>query len=559
MRPTRAAAYPETKSCRLRTKDFVMTANYNSSRFSSARSELITGSVVVASIVMFIWTGGTAMTAVVRKLAGVGPSVEQVLLTTLLLNIALILFGWRRYRDLEIEVRQRRIAEEQARSLAETDPLTGLLNRRSFKDRGAKLIEAARQTGQTLIVMILDLDNFKQVNDIYGHAAGDDVLLMAGERIRTALPPSALLSRMGGDEFACAFIIGPGTPHLADRTAENIVASITQPMIGKGLHLRTSTSIGISQSGSEQESVEALMRQADRAMYSAKKQGRNGYAWFDGAVEQELSLQLILEADIRNGIPRADFIPYFEPRKRLADGHLAGFEMLARWQHPTQGLILPAQFIPIAEKAGLMDDLSLMLMRTAFTEAANWDNSLILSVNISPSQLRDPWMVQKLHKLLVETGLPASRLEVELTEEVLFRDLALAKEIAGSLKNLGVGIVLDRFGADQSSLAHLRALPFDRVKISRTLVSSIHRDEQNASIIAALMGIAENLRLPITAVGIEDEAILTKLRELGCIDGQGWHFGKPMPVSEARLMAKLSAHSDPATEQQATSITRQAI
>lgn len=502
------------------------------------------------------------MTAVVRRLAGVGPSVEQVLLTTLLLNIALILFGWRRYRDLEIEVMQRRVAEEQARSLAETDPLTGLLNRRAFKDRGARLIEAARQTGQTVIVMILDLDNFKQVNDVYGHAAGDDVLVMAGERIRSALPASALLSRMGGDEFACAFINGTTTTLIADRTAEDITAAVTQPMIGKGLHLRTSTSIGISQSGPEPESIEMLMRHADMAMYSAKNQGRNGYAWFDGAVEEELSLQLILEGDIRDGITKGEFIPYFEPRRRLNDGQLAGFEMLARWQHPTQGLILPAQFIPIAEKAGLIDDLSVVLMRAAFAVAADWDSALALSVNISPSQLRDPWMTQKLQKLLVETGFPANRLEVELTEEALFRDLALAKDIAQSLKNLGVGIVLDRFGADQSALANLRALPFDRIKISRALVSSIHRDAQNASIVDALMRIAENLHLPITAVGIEDEAILEKLRELGCVDGQGWHFGKPMPASEASLLAKESAHSESAptaTGRNESPITRQAI
>lgn len=539
-----------------------MAANYNSSRFSSARSELITGSVVVASIVMFIWTGGTAMTAVVRRMAGVGTSVEQVLLTTLLLNIALILFGWRRYRDLEIEVMQRRVAEEQARSLADADPLTGLLNRRAFKDRGAKMIETAREEGQAVIVLLLDLDNFKQVNDVYGHAAGDDVLQMTGERIRAVLPASALIARMGGDEFACAFTINPGAAHVADHMAENILASISQPMIGKGLHLRTSTSIGIAQSGYEHRPIEILMRHADLAMYSAKNQGRNGYAWFDRAVEEELSLQLDLESDIRDGIVKGEFIPYFEPRKRLADDHIIGFEMLARWQHPRLGLILPDQFIPIAEKAGLIDDLSVALMREAFKTAVNWDRSLILSVNISPTQLRDPWMTHKLHKLIIETGFPANRLEVELTEEILFRDLALAKDIARSLKNLGAGIVLDRFGADQSSLANLRALPFDRLKISRKLVSSLHRDSQNASIVEALMRIAENLRLPITAVGIEDAAVLAKLRELGCADGQGWYFGKPMTSEE---VSNLAIHSSLITDRKTAitprsfDITRQAI
>lgn len=513
-----------------------MNGTNNTSSFHSAQRELITGSVVIAAIVLFIWTGGSAMTAVVRYLTGAGPSVEQVLMTTLLLNIALILFGWRRYRDLEIEVYRRREAEEQARTLAETDPLTGFLNRRSFAEKGTALLGETHAAQRSVAMLLLDLDNFKQVNDVYGHAAGDHVLTRAAERIAALMPPHALAARMGGDEFACIFSFDQKSPSLVDRVAENLVAAMTDPIVGNGLHLRVSTSIGIAQSDISGDSMDTLMRRADIAMYCAKRQGRNCYAWFDSAIEHELTMRDMLETDIRRGIPRGEFIPYFEPQKDLASGNLIGFEMLARWNHPKQGLLLPDLFIPIAEKANLIGELSLAVMQQAFEEARGWDPSLTLSVNISPRQLQDPWMSQKLQKLLVETGFPTNRLEVELTEASLFEDIALAREIVHSLKNQGIRIVLDNFGTGHSSISHLRALPFDRITISREFVSSINREEESISIVNTIIRLAESFGLPVRAIGIEDASILERLRALNCTEGQGWHLGKPMPMDQARRL-----------------------
>lgn len=513
-----------------------MTDQTSNPDMQSAQRDMITGSIVVASIVMFIWTGGSAMSKAVRYLAGVGAGVEQILMTALLLNIALILFGWRRYRDLQAEVQQRKEAEERARSLAATDDLTGFLNRRSIAEEGTALLSRAQRKQKCVALLMLDLDNFKTVNDVHGHAAGDLVLTTAAQRIEALMPPSALTARLGGDEFACAFIFDPNSPEIVDRIAEELVSAMTSPVNRDGMHLAITTSIGIARSDYDCDSVESLMRRADIAMYSAKNQGRNRFAWFDTSMERELNTRNSLEAGMREGIPRGEFVPYYEQQVDLASGRLNGFEMLARWEHPTEGLISPDIFIPIAEETGMIAELSLSVMRKAFDEAKNWDSSLSLSVNISPAQLKDPWLSQKILKLLVETGFPANRLEVEITESSLFENLSLAQSIVGSLKNQGIRIALDDFGTGYSSLAHLRALPFDRIKIDRSFVSSINKNSESAAIVSAIARLGDSLGLPVTAEGIEDKQIERQLRRLGCTKGQGWHFGKPMSVEQARKM-----------------------
>lgn len=500
--------------------------------------ELLTGSIVIAAIVMFIWTGGSAMTAVVRYLTGVGPNVEQILLTALLLNIALILFGWRRYRDLQIEVQQRREAEERARILAETDSLTGFLNRRSLAEKAAELLSQTAKTQQSVAILLLDLDNFKAVNDVHGHAAGDQVLITAAGRIKALMPPSALTARLGGDEFVCAFPFDPGAPEQVDNIAKQLVKAMSSPMTPNGLHLRIGTSIGIARSGIG-DTVGILLKHADIAMYCAKKQGRNRHAWFDASMERDLNVRNTLEAAIRQGIPKGEFVPHYEPRMDLADGNLVGFDMLPRWQHPVEGLISPALFAPVAEESGLAAELSLAVMRRAFGDARNWSPSLTLSVHISPVQLKDPWLSQKIRKLLVETGFVASRLEIEIAERVLFENLEAAQPIIGSLKNQGIRITLDDFGTGYGSLAHLRALPVDRIKIDRGLVSSVGRAQESATIIGAIVHLAESLAIPVTADGIEDSEIGERMRELGCRHGQGPLFGGAVPGDQAaRLLAE---------------------
>jgi EAL domain-containing protein (putative c-di-GMP-specific phosphodiesterase class I) len=256
----------------------------------------------------------------------------------------------------------------------------------------------------------------------------------------------------------------------------------------------------------------------------------------DDGARRELRERDEAGAGVRAGIAAGELVPYFEKQIDLASGTLRGFEMLARWRHPTRGLVAPDEFISIAEECGLIGELSLSVMRQALVEARAWDNSLILSVNISAVQLEDPWLAQKLAKLLSETGFPAERLEVEITERSLLENLGLVQAIVISLKNQGIRLALDDFGTGFSSLAHLRALPFDRIKIDRSFVTSINDTPESAAIVAAITSLAESLNLAVTAEGIENSLVEARLRSIGNYTGQGWLLGKPMPVEEVRAL-----------------------
>ncbi|HEY0116627.1 MAG TPA: GGDEF domain-containing phosphodiesterase, partial [Allosphingosinicella sp.] len=297
-----------------------------------------------------------------------------------------------------------------------------------------------------------------------------------------------------------------------------------------------SASVGVARSGPDCRTVESLMRRADIAMSAAKKLGRGRFVWFDASMERELETRNALEAGLRAGIPRGEIVPYFEPQVDLVTQSLHGFEMLARWDHPERGIVSPEEFIPVAEEAGLIGDLSLAVLSRAFVEARGWDAALSLSVNISPVQLKDPWLAQKITKLLVETGFPPERLEIEITESSLFENLGLAQAIVSSLRNQGIRLALDDFGTGYSSLAHLRALPFERIKIDRSFIASINDNPDSTAIVTAITRLAESLNLAVTAEGIEDETIEARLRGIGRYQGQGWLFGRPMPAADVRTM-----------------------
>jgi EAL domain-containing protein (putative c-di-GMP-specific phosphodiesterase class I) len=254
-------------------------------------------------------------------------------------------------------------------------------------------------------------------------------------------------------------------------------------------------------------------------------------------MERELHMRNAIETGIRDGIPLGQFVPFYEQQIDLATGRLHGFEMLARWEHPTRGIIPPDIFIPIAEETGMIADLSMSVMRQAFEEAKNWDPSLTLSVNIAPSQLRDPWFAHKIVKLLVETGFPANRLEIEITESALIENMGVAQSIIGSLKNQGIRIALDDFGTGYSSLSNLRALPFDRVKIDRSFVTSLTANTESAAIVNAIAKLSESLGLPVTAEGVETPEIEERLKTFGTsFHAQGWTYGKPMDVTQVRAL-----------------------
>jgi diguanylate cyclase (GGDEF)-like protein len=496
----------------------------------------MSGAITIAAILLFVGTGSSVLSSIVRYYIADGDPADRTLVIALMLNVALILFGWRRHTDLQREVEVRTAAEERAQLLAARDPLTGFLNRRSLSEDGAAMFAQAARRQKALALMMLDLDHFKTVNDMHGHAIGDGLLRLISEEIAHAMPSVALMARLGGDEFACVFLFDPAHPDTVERVAERLVSRIAQPFVSDGVQLQISVSIGIARSDTGAASIDALMRSADIAMYAAKNTGRSRFCWFDQSMERELKARNELEVGLRTAIPRQEIVPYFEQQVDLTTGRLFGFEVLARWEHPSRGLIAPEKFISIAEDVGLIGELSLSVMRQAFLAAKDWEPGLTLSANISPLQLKDPWLAQKILKVLTETGFPASRLELEMTEVALFENLALTQSIVGSLKNQGMRLALDNFGTGYSSLAHLRALPFDRIKIDRSFVGSINENAESASIVNAIVRLGESLNLPITAEGIEDSAIEERLRAMGCSKGQGYLYGRPLNAANARRL-----------------------
>jgi diguanylate cyclase (GGDEF)-like protein len=512
-----------------------------------ARQDLITGAISVAAILMFVGTGSSVLSTTLQYYFEGGAPADRTLVIALLLNVALILFGWRRHRALSLEVEIRAAAEERAHMLASRDPLTGFLNRRSLAEEGAAMFVRAQRRRKAMVLMMLDLDHFKTINDMHGHAVGDALLRAVASEIAAAMPPIALQARLGGDEFSCGFLFDPSQPDTVERIAEKLVGRMSQPFEVEGLRLHISCSLGVARSDFECASIDALMRSADIAMYAAKKSGRNRFAWFDQSMERELQTRNELESGLRTAIPRQEIVPYFEQQIDLSTGRLHGFEVLARWEHPQRGLISPELFIPIAEETGMIAELSLSIMRQSFLAARDWDQSLSLSINISPWQLRDAWLAQKIIKVLTETGFPANRLEIEITESSLFDNLALAQSIVGSLKNQGARLALDDFGTGYSSLAHLRALPFDRIKIDKSFVMSLNENADSAAIVNAIVSLGASLNLPITAEGVEDAAIEERLRAIGCAKAQGWYYGKPLSVTGVRrLLAERRLLQTPA-------------
>ena len=488
------------------------------------------------ALIMFVGIGGQVSADTLHLFRGRSEGADQAMVTALILNVALILLIWRRTISLKDEVDIYKKAEVRAQHLAVTDPLTNLYNRRAVKEKTVELSARASRRGKTISFLMVDLDGFKKVNDLFGHDSGDHLLREVADRMRDIAPPSSILSRLGGDEFGICVVFEPEYPETIDRLAEDLIEALAKPVTIDGTSHNITASIGISRPDLDCNSIDMLIRRADIALYAAKKNGKNGYNWFEGGMEVELRTRNSLEADIRNAIPNDEFVPYFEQQVDLVTGKLVGFEMLARWVSPIRGLIPPDEFIPVAEETGMIGDLSMSIIRKALIEAKDWDPSLTISVNISPVQLRDPWLAQKIVKLLVETGYPANRLEVEITESSLFKNLSLAQSIVGSLKNQNIKIALDDFGTGYSSLSHLRALPFDRIKIDRSFISNMNDDSESEAIVNAIAGLGASLSVPITAEGIEDDSVIQRLSNLGCTKGQGYYYGKPLSIEDARKL-----------------------
>jgi len=440
---------------------------------------------------------------------------------------------------LSAEIGEREAAEARAQSLARHDPLTGLANRRHFLEELERRLALVGQEDCAFALMFIDLDRFKPINDVHGHAIGDQLLQVIATRLNGCIRDDSFAARLGGDEFA-VLLEGPGNRDAVAAAARRILHELSAPILVNGLKLTVGASIGVALCPEDGNAPADLLQRGDAAMLRAKED-RGAYKFFDSSIDEELKLKAALENELRMAIPNGDIVPYFQPVVRVDTGELDGFEVLARWPHRERGMISPADFIPVAEDAGLVDAMFWALLAQACRKALDAPGEFTLAVNISPSQIRDQWFPEKVLRTLRETGFPAQRLEIEVTESAMIGDVARAKLSLMSLKNQGVRVALDDFGTGYSSLFLLRELPIDKLKIDRSFVARITTDRENATIVGALIGLGKALGLKVTAEGVEDEETAEALRAMGCELAQGYLYGRATELPEYNFQPLLRA------------------
>jgi len=426
------------------------------------------------------------------------------------------------------DVTRFREAEARAQYLAEHDALTGLANRTQFNERLRTAIEVASRTETKVALLMLDLDSFKAVNDRYGHPTGDELLRVIAKRLAHLVRGTDTVSRFGGDEF-CIVQTGLLQPSAAFRLAERVISSISHVIVVGSSRMLVSASIGIAFSPEDATTPGLLLQRADTALYAVKRSGRGGYLRYEGSFSVPDPGAWDIEGDLRAALAGDQLSLSFQPLAAATDGTVRGFEALARWLHPTRGQISPDTFIPVAEASGLIQQLGSWALHKACAVAASWPGDLQVSVNVSPAQLENDDLPTMVESALAASKLPASRLEIEITETALLGSSERVLIMFAKLKALGVSLALDDFGAGWSSLATLRNFQFDRIKIDHSFISNIAVDARSVAIVRAVLSLGQSLNVPVTAEGVETQAQFVALRQMGCAELQGFYFGRPRP------------------------------
>ncbi len=457
--------------------------------------------------------------------------------------------GWLAITD---DITAHRKAEQTAAFLARHDVLTSLPNRVMLRDRlDQELARASR--GQPFAVMLLDLDRFKGINDLLGHAAGDRLLQLAGERIQACMREVDLVARLDGDEFAVV-VAEAALPDSAGRIAERITAAFAEPfeLASPDDDGRPSprwatvgVSIGIAVAPGDGASADALLRHADMALHRAKAEHRGTARFFEPAMDASHLARRQAEHDLRLALERNELRVFYQPLVSLQTGAIVGFEALLRWQHPTRGLVPPIEFIPLAEETGLILPIGEWVVRTACADAAAWPPGVGVAVNLSAVQFRDPLLVQTIQSALAGSGLAAARLELEITESVLLHDSPSTLAMLHALRALGVRVAMDDFGTGYSSLSYLHSFPFDKIKIDRMFICDVLDRVSSGAIVRAIAGLGASLGIATTAEGVETQEQLLRLRLDGCTEAQGYLFSRPVPISEIGALLAAGGQAIP--------------
>nr|WP_315183768.1 EAL domain-containing protein [uncultured Albidiferax sp.] len=442
---------------------------------------------------------------------------------------------WQGWRGVGSDVTAARQREMEMARLAHIDTLTGLANRYQFGKRLAGYFAPAITAGPCTL-LLLDLDNFKAVNDSLGHAVGDQLLQTVAQRLQSVMDPLTLLARLGGDEFA---VLVPGVMErpLAERLGTQLQAVLAQPWMADGHRIAVQASIGVGFAPADADTAEQLLKVCDMALYAAKSAGRHTLRFFDPAMALRAQQHLALLSDLGLALQRGEFVLHYQPQVHLATGALLGFEALVRWQHPQRGLVSPLEFITVAEESGLIVPLGAWVLRQACVDAVIWPAHLRVAVNLSAVQFGQADVLAVVDSALQHSGLPGARLELEITESTLMQDSQAGMQVLHALRGKGVRVALDDFGTGYSSLAYLRSFPLDKLKIDRSFISildSADGDPSAVAIVQTIIQLAQALRLDTNAEGVETSAQFALLRRMGCAQAQGYWIAEPMDAAQAR-------------------------
>ncbi|TAY98627.1 EAL domain-containing protein [Rhizobium leguminosarum] len=418
-------------------------------------------------------------------------------------------------------------AEEQIRYMASHDPLTGLPNRTLLRER---IDRELALDGKTSAVLCLDLDHFKEVNDTLGHAVGDLLLKAVAERLTDCLHEGDSIARLGGDEFVVFQADIPSREH-ASSLAQRIIDVVRKVFIIDGKPIRIGVSIGIAIAPDDGDVADSILRRADTALYKAKSNGRGTLCFFESAMDANRQERRKLELDLQQALENSQFEIYYQPQVDAASEQVVGFEALLRWHHPERGLVSPAEFIPLAEETGLIVPIGEWVLRQACRDAAGWPADIGVAVNLSPLQFRSQTLAHTVVSALSDAELPAFRLELEITESVLLTDNETTLATLHHIRGLGVRIAMDDFGTGYSSLSYLRLFPFDKIKIDQSFIRELGTSKDCAAIVKAVVDLGVSLGITTTAEGVETKDQLSRVREQGCGEIQGYLFGKPLPLS----------------------------